>query len=119
MTTQICTTVEQSERLLGAGLKPETSPDCLNLETYTKMWDLATLLGMMPRFIDKYTLSLNRFELGWYVAYKTGLEGTVPEILHEECYDGTLFGVVIRMIEWLIKNGHFDKKWLVKKGDKE
>lgn len=169
MTTQICTTLEQSNRLLRAGVNPQTAdmtyhhknsrvpalewelrctppvlratskmnidrlvsplhknPDGTLMtgeEVFDKIWgkdipawSLSTLLGMMPRRIDKYILSLNRFELGWYVAYKTDKEGTVPESLHEECYDGTLFDVVIRMIEWLIKNGHFDKKWLYEEG---
>lgn len=138
MTTQICTTVEQSERLLAARVKPWENnmgwikrydwgedyfltpfpKDYLGYPavSFIPAWDMATLLEMMPRRIDKYILSLNRFELGWYVAYKTDREGIVPESLHEECYDGTLFDVVVRMIEWLIKNGHFDKKWLYEEG---
>jgi hypothetical protein len=127
--SQICTTKEQSERLLALGLKPETA----NMrwerisEKYayypsTKMpyassdipaWSLHRLMEMMPNEIRKYdawaSLSINN-EFVQYEYYDIDYNhGTCLEHFN----DGTLFDNICDAYEWLIKEGYFPKEYLV------
>lgn len=127
--TQISTTREQSERLLAMGLKPETA-DCYIecapsgkdfmyiRQTYNEdifkrsniipSWSLARLLEMMPQYIDEREEVLLMIEPPIIAYYDTQYKGqqhftTYPNIF-ENC---------ISMIDWLIRNGHFNKKYLI------
>ena len=129
----ICTSRSQSERLLALGLKKETADMChtpfrsFNGETleYTEhyslplgkdipAWSLHRLVEMMPSPIkcrngyDYANLSVNT-ELVQYRFYDT-------DYMHDECYehfnDGNLYENVIDCIEWLIKEGYFNKEYL-------
>lgn len=51
--SQICTTKEQSERLLALGLKKETA-DCIWCEVRTLSKDNPIQWRLLPEFIDKY-----------------------------------------------------------------
>lgn len=163
MTTQICTTVEQSERLLEAGVNPQTadmtyhhknsrvpalewelrcmppvlrtsmnidrlvSPRYKNIngtpmtgeEVFDKIWgkdiptwSLSKLIEMMPKRIkhEFYDFSTLKSDTGYIVKYSCSSHLAIQ--FHRE----SIFDAMIDMIEWLIKNGHFDKKWLVEKG---
>ena len=145
--SQICTTVEQSDRLLGLGLKPETADMHylwagywhLSLEPWEHAvddypfdfhseeeqedwklrhhpaWSLHRLIEMMPSPIkcrngyDYANLSVNT-ELVQYRYYDT-------DYMHDECYehfnDGNVYDNIIDCIEWLIKEGYFNKEYLV------
>jgi hypothetical protein len=150
--SQICTTREQSERLLSLGLKKETadmthlyshSTDSYELrniefsrimhlqelankkpvlgvsgdELYAKdipAWSLHRLIEIMPRCIkcrnghDYADLYVN-YDLVQYRFYDT-------DYMHDVCYehfnDGDVYSNVIDCIEWLIKEGYFNKEYL-------
>ena len=121
--SQICTTREQSERLLALGLKKETA-DIRGVEgiehTPTYAWSLHRLWCLLPHSITIVT----HFEYGRQ--YRAGLDLTMDsyqnvsylEGVDEPCYDMSFFAndayeSICKAIEWLIKEGYFNKEYLV------
>lgn len=121
--SQICTTKEQSERLLALGLKKETA-DCVMMyydgwhigeaehfdfdkDPVEPAWSLHRLIEMMPQeiFYEDSTLILGVFGDGVYYA-----DNEYGEVF--KSFDGNLYNCVVKCIEWLIKEGHFDKEYL-------
>lgn len=138
LSTRVATTREQSERLLSMGIKPETAdmhakfdgnPYCI---TYTlkvndafvpvtlkeddyPAWSLSRLISMLPPFIS---------------GMKSGREPHHPELIKSkqgyalsirrytaDCLVGTHIEkdpieCCVSMIDWLIKNNHFNKEYL-------
>ena len=131
--SQICTTREQSERLIALGLKKETADMCwtkmaairgtfyvpelapINMVSWrhTPAWSLHRLIEMMPNNIHKYNdiadLSVSN-ELVQYRFYDVDYN---HDVCLEHFNDGTLFDNIIDCIEWLIKEGYFPKEYLV------
>lgn len=127
--SQICTTKEQSERLLALGLKKETAdivirPDNTlivinensfiyhNLEKatqegYIPAWSLHRLIEMMPQeiFYEDSTLILGVFGDGVYYA-----DNEYGEVF--KSFDGNLYDCVVKCIKWLIGEGYFNKEYL-------
>lgn len=130
-TSQICTTKEQSERLLALGLKKETA-DCIWCEVRTlskdnpiqwhllpeyidkydekhiPAWSLDRLIEMMPSFIDiggfAYMLKIIQGKL---FSYHSNIAG------HALLYGkGSVYESAIYTIECLIKGGYFNKEYL-------
>ena len=126
-TSQICTTKEQSKRLLSLGLKKETADmtylnDKICTASYNEMecpydnlvnpaWSLHRLLEMMPTYIDvvgdEWTLNILQGKL---VAYTTDenddflfAQGAI-----------SLYDSIIAAIDWLIQAEHFNKEYLCK-----
>lgn len=160
---QICTTKEQSSRLLEAGVRPETA-DMVILyidnecnvagwkdirkddkgqlyydvygETYIlrkeilpvdnpyydhsyqndcPAWSLSKLIDMLPTNINGYILSVDFENKG--VEYSMTNFCDRLDYLYIKGYEN-LFDGIIDCIEWLIKEGHLDNKYLaVKCGD--
>jgi hypothetical protein len=121
--SQICTTREQSERLLALGLKKETADMCLeyNAGNYTPKthriygsllnipaWSLHRLIEMMPTLIGwrgrQYWLDIN--DDG--VCYHTNANYALVEFIADNLYDN-----IVYCIEWLIEEGYFNKEYLV------
>ena len=129
--SQICTTKEQSERLLALGLKKETA-DCIWCEVRTlskdnpiqwhllteyidkydekhiPAWSLDRLIEMMPSFIDiggfAYMLKIIQGKL---FSYHSNIAG------HTLLYGkGSVYESAIYTIECLIKGGYFNKEYL-------
>ena len=125
--SQICTTFEQSKRLLELGLKTETADCCLDdviegiyspmalkkvFESQIPAWSLHRLIELCPEYIniDRYADTSY-----WIKIYKHD-----NKIIYENDYnrwiylgDGdNLFDTFIDCIEWLIKEGHFNKEYL-------
>ena len=121
----ICTSREQSERLLALGLKPETADmhwykpaECEHDYWFEGIgdswatsdipaWSLHRLIEMMPSVIYRegrldYYLNVNR-------------DGVIYDRMGIACieyiYDN-LFDNVVLCIEWLIKEGYFNKEYL-------
>jgi hypothetical protein len=121
-TSQICTTKEQSERLLALGLNTETSDMGLigNIPIVlattwansdpmfdTPAWSLNRLIEMMPQeiFYEDSTLILGVFGDGVYYA-----DNEYGEVFRS--FDGNLYECIIKCIDWLIKEGFFNKDYL-------
>lgn len=141
-TSQICTTKEQSERLLALGLKKETADmhyyhtvdfegnevwyssiipyenvvmasdfvgeTEIRLENHTiPAWSLHRLIEMMPNNIiqDDCTLILGINADSVYYA-----DNEYGEVFNT--FDGNLYECVTKCIEWLIKEGYFNKEYL-------
>lgn len=128
--SDICTSREQSEKLLALGLSKETA-DChwaYHSVTATRYvvahpcdgvgecipaWSCGRLVEIMPTTIkSRYgyvNLAVNA-ELVQYQYYD-------EDYMHNECCqhfnDGTLYDNIIDCIEWLIKEGYFNKEYLV------
>lgn len=142
--SQICTTREQSERLLALGLKKETAdmmfiflvkdfrgkdvPDdekvyslCtwyketsmrvgLEKRVYIPAWSLHRLIEMMPTVIphEDYHLILGITATCVYYA-----DDEYAETFKD--FEGDLYDCVVKCIEWLIKEGYFNKEYLEEK----
>lgn len=123
--SQVCTTKIQSERLLALGLKKETA-DCHYEGRKNKdeewevaviggcyrsydfpAWSLHRLIEMMPNeiFHEDSTLILGVFGDGVYYA-----DNEYGEVFNS--FDGNLYDCVVKCIEWLIKEGLFNKDYL-------
>ena len=125
--SQICTTREQSERLLALGLKKETADMTwqeLNqwdgwyvkpLEEDEKIthieipaWSLHRLIEMMPRTIkandDLFFLLVSKEDV-----FYDNTEGTAYSSFINR--NGLYYNVIL-CIEWLIKEGYFNKEYL-------
>lgn len=126
--TQVCTTVEQSERLIGLGLKPETADmswikeeSHYNLilntdvvgEKVIPAWSLHRLMAICPVGIThKHHNHEMSFSSNMYGAfYEDDFHYPVEEC---ECFDfkGSLYDGVIDCIEWLIKEEYLNKELL-------
>lgn len=123
------TNAEQSRRLLALGLKPETADMSIimpgtNMETLRAMpyaiffklkgtgrgipsWSLSRLLEMMPDRAGEFTFKILYPTVGYFTS----------DVGH--FYNNAdIFDSCVEMIEWLIKNGNFEKEYL-KKNDNE
>lgn len=129
--SQICTTKEQSERLLAFGLKKETAdmvirPDNTlivvnensfiyhNLENaiqegYFPAWSLHRLIEIMPQWIHTIDGSFKlTIDQGKLVCYREISDEVQTFVFgHTSLYDS-----IIDTIEKLIKEGHFNKEYL-------
>ena len=125
--SQICTTREQSERLLELGLKKETA-DCgiyysevmgedrifvyvenVYSEDEIPAWSLGRLIEMMPRTIkannDLFFLLVSKEDV-----FYDNTEGTAYSSFINR--NGKYYNIIL-CIEWLIKEGYFNKEYLV------
>ena len=126
LNSQICTTREQSERLLALGIRKETADMFIgidwgkelaydknggytsNLSASIPAWSLNRLIEMMPfdviiegGFDNCFTLIKN-YPKGYSVEY----DGF--SYYHKE----NIYDTIIEGIEHLIKEGHFNKEYL-------
>lgn len=125
--SQICTTIEQSNRLLELGLKPETA----DMSYYILDDEPVLIIGITQvyreilkggKIVKKQNAeiipawSLNRLI---EMCNKTQFGMTISIYDNEVTIDGDLFDVLdnaydnlISVIEWLIKGGRFNKEYL-------
>ena len=132
-TSQICTTKEQSERLLALGLKKETAdivirPDNTlivinensfiyhNLEKatqegYCPAWSLHRMVQMMPSAVYQgESIRYFMIEQGHNVGYWYFGEDECE--LCKIWSSKDLYNNIIDCIEWLIEKGYFNKEYL-------
>ena len=128
--SQICTDKNQSERLLALGLKKETA-DCVlpkndylpplvipydKASIYTTIkiipaWSLGRLIkDLMPQSIGHLELAIGSDYAGYYEEMYYSEFGIRWEYVEET---SDMFDNIISTIEWLIKEEHFPKEYLV------
>ena len=122
----ICTSREQSERLLVLGLKPETadmSSDGWNdpvvswgMEWSKEIiesgrlpaWSLHRLIEMMPEHVTSDDwLGVSFDEVSYYHGAGEGMIGWKYYKI------GNLYDCIIECYEWLIEEGYFNKEYMV------
>lgn len=109
--SQICTTKEQSERLLKLGLKKETADMC---------WQKTTLNGELITYpaqdVWHCSTAITDYHIPAWSLHRLlclyGLDYTIKEVYNnaEECY-----GMLISAIGIAIKDGMFNKDYLEEK----
>lgn len=131
--SQICTTEEQSKRLLAMGLKKETADmgwvKLLNGDGYViaiaedysfidiPAWSLHRLIEMMPQGIQDcsyrcFVLAVNSEGVSYeYHDIDEEGKGYNDLIGCTDLFDN-LYEDIIAHIEWLIKEGYFNKEYL-------
>ena len=129
--SQICTTKEQSQRLLDLGLKPETAdmilihnifsntyeplPKAFPTDTkcYIPAWSLHRLIEILPKIIRKIPLQ-------WYLSITPYYNNMIS---YEHCGNmasnylykssfNDIYANIISCIEWLISEDYFNKEYL-------
>lgn len=139
---QICTTKEQSSRLLEAGVRPDTAdfylqritetedwssdnvqdqiiepwmnkPGLFDMDLHYPAWSLSKLIGMMPDQVEcegyNYYLFILPRGKKFTIKYSSG-----SNLAQSYCREN-LFDAITEMIEFLIKEGYLDKKFLTDK----
>lgn len=131
MENQICTNKEQSSRLLEAGVRPETADMYLDeferlvafeyrrikskayQDTVLPTWSLSKLIDMIPDQIEcegyNYYLFILPRDKEFTIKYSAG-----SNLAQSYCRE-SFFDAITEMIEWLIKEGYLDKKFLTDK----
>lgn len=127
---QICTNKEQSSRLLEAGVRPETADMYLDefelpvafeygrVEKHVgqdmafSAWSLSKMIEMLPTNINGYILSVDFENKGMEYSMTNFCDRL--DYLYIKGYEN-LFDGIIDCIEWLIKEGHLDNKYLTDK----
>jgi hypothetical protein len=118
----ICTSIDQSRRLLELGLKEETADmqyhipypmpypighKCVGFPA----WSLHRLIEMMPENIADDWLGVSFDEVTYY-------HGAGEEMIGWKFYKtGNVYNCCIDCIEWLIKEGYFNKEYLVNQAE--
>lgn len=128
--SQICTTRVQSERLLALGLKRETA-DMIHQpigvtpfnawhksdieDNFYPAWSLHRLIEILPLLLrkgDNYSLVFDiHRDLVAYMAYAIGERNPYNRYLWES-QNTNIYDALIDCIEWLIKEGYFNKDYL-------
>ena len=119
--SQICTTREQSKRLLALGLKKETAdmhhyrysegywyiqacPPRGDSSSFIPAWSLLRLLSMLPNDAPKIYWILDGASIT--IEFEDDDSDFFP-------HKGDIYEGVVKIIEWLIKEGYFNKEYLV------
>ena len=130
--SQICSTREQSERLLALGLKKETADmrwerisEKYGYYPSTKTpyassdipaWSLHRLLCFLPKHIQVYD-EVWKFKRNLYLSIDEDFNIRYEENIDEPCFDKIFWAYdiyknCVEAIEWLIKEGYFNKEYL-------
>ena len=144
MENQICTNKKQSSRLLEAGVRPDTAdcylqritetedwssdnvqeqiiepwmekPGLLDMDLYYPAWSLSKLIEILPATISQrnrpdLSLEITKDSVYWFIQYTELGYDCKHEVMEKNVLDA-----VVNMIEWLIKEGYLDKKFLTDK----
>jgi hypothetical protein len=130
--SQICTDKIQSERLLSLGLKKETADCCYyyydgeyliafaedaKYESDIPAWSLHRLLCIIPKRIQAYD-EVRRYKRNLYLSIDEDFNIRYEENVDVPCFDKIFWSYdiyqnLIDCIEWLIKEGYFNKEYLV------
>ena len=103
--SQVCTSVEQSQRLLELGLKPETADMYLfdNMGIHTA--------GVVGGVENNATLAFRERKIPAWSLHRLLLLCDVTTMFTRDILE-TAYDDLINVIETLIKNGYFNKEYL-------
>ena len=119
--SQVCTDKNQSERLLALGLKKETADCCYyyhdgeyliafaedaKYPSDIPAWSLHRLIEMMPEEMYGGLLCIFKDSIRYEEVIMDRLEA------HFEAVGDNMYENAISCIEWLIKEGYFNKEYL-------
>lgn len=137
--SQVCTSREQSERLLALGLNKETADmyyrfydentyeinptwktiweDRSDYKKIIPAWGLHRLLCLLPKRVQVYDEVWN-FKRNLYLSIDEDFNIRYEENVDEPCFDKIFWAYdiyknCVEAIEWLIKEGYFNKEYLV------
>lgn len=132
----ICTSREQSERLLALGLKKETAdmyyldygpigliPQIKDIKTILDeddipAWSLHRLIEIMPKRIRnvKEDWDICGHDIAFVITEELDVNYEEPfedEPCYNKCfYNGNLYDKIVDSIAWLIQEGYFNKEYL-------
>ena len=113
LNSQICTTIEQSERLLALGLKKETADICLQ-STLNDVWSPYIPIVIPYSKVKALDLSKDIFRIipAWSLHRLLMMTTNKREVMLIRC-KSDMYDVVINKIEREIKEGNFNKEYLV------
>lgn len=138
--SQVCTTKDQSQRLLDLGLKPETADmnwtiadddregneysveymsigrgkyQLLHPNWYIPAWSLHRLLEMLPIDLKPRDNWYSRITDGVVILYISFDSGA--EVLKSFDDNSNLYDNIIDCIKWLIKEKYFNKEYLIER----
>lgn len=117
--SQICTTKEQSQRLLDLGLKPETA-DCFHWSySGTNYIGEIDEEGLSVDDVPAWSLhrlielcGVERMPISFYKKGKVMIRVNHIHPTHTGRSNYNHYDSLIDCIEWLIKEGHFNKEYL-------
>lgn len=138
LTTQVATSIEQSQQLIELGVKPETAdlvyrsimsddgspewklqlcpPTLATADNEIPAWSLLRLLELLPYEFPSDTLKpkLHHPEL---IKYESGYNFSVcrytADCLVGTCIESSPFASCVSMIKWLIAKEYFNKEYLL------
>lgn len=130
--SQICTTKDQSERLLALGLKKETADMCwqkitLNGEVITypaqDVWHCSTAITNfhIPAWSLHRLIEMINLKIQFRLKEKATVIYNVSHLQPFQSFSGfgidgkSYYNSIINAIEWLIKEGYFNKDYLEEK----
>ena len=120
--SQVCTDRNQSERLLALGLKKETADMCYTYCNYSDRyelecrpprlgdiptWSLHRMIEMIPENVSDDWLGVSFDDVSYYHGEGEGIIGWKYYKV------GNIYDCIIECYEWLIKEGYFNKEYLV------
>lgn len=120
--SQVCTTKEQSQRLLEVGLKSETADMYIfGNEVYIgkpniddiPAWSLHRLMEMIPIDLKPRDNWYSRITDGVVILYISFDSGA--EVLKSFDDNSNLYDNIIDCIKWLIKEKYFNKEYLIER----
>ncbi len=131
----ICTSRVQSERLLSLGLKKETADmsytaivvnhkvqyrlDCSTAKSIDiPAWSLHRLLSLIPKELEVNVVPMRGRNYRKWVCFNMNFDYNIIYFDNNQedfvgFYEGDVYNKAISCIEWLIKEGYFNKEYLV------
>ena len=110
--SSVCTSREQSERLLALGLKKETADICLQ-STLNDVWSPYIPIAMPYSKVEALDLSKDVFRIipAWSLHRLLMMTTNKRKVMLIRC-ESDLYDVVIKKIEREINEGNFNKEYL-------
>ena len=114
--SQVCTSREQSEKLLALGLKKETADMCSVIDHVSdggKWEEVDTIFSFTPDDWNFRESVTPRWSLHRLLEMNLNSTDTRFEVRFNQLDVKDAYEILLAHIEWLIKEGYFNKEYLV------